>query len=959
MKQSIILLLFTVLFCMVPTEALSQKRAYVVLNYYASGNTRTRDLTFYYDEENRANSNPLNEGYEEPVWSTNIGNAIIQAKIDDSFIDARPTSCYKWFFHTDKNGVQGINFLNTSEVTNMAMMFSYSNINKTLDLSYFDTSKVTDMNSMFYSCRSTETINVSSFNTSNVTDMSKMFASCLLLKELDLSHFNTSRVNNMEGMFESCRELVNLDVSHFNTTRVNSMKSMFDNNWKLSTLDVSNFNTSNVRNMSGMFLNCKSLTCLDFSNFNTLNVQSMYDMFHGCSSLTSLDLSSFNTSNVTDMRNMFWGCSNMTSLNLSSFDLSNVGSNTSNMFLSCNSLKKLRVSLSMSKLASDACSSIGTAKSPCLLIVPEGFDFGGIDTSGAYFKWKGGYFYLEPVSAYCHLSPDGTILTFYNDDKKETRDGTTFAINTTTTPEWSNSIESVSTVVFDSSFSEARPASTFEWFNNMNQLSNIEGLEYLNTSSTTDVSRLFGECYSIEELDLSSFEMNNVSNSTQMLHNCTNLKKLTVSASMNGIAEDACEGIGTMENPCLLIAPDDFDFGGTDTSGDYFLWKSGYFTLKTWDYVNMSQTYGDEFSLHGTNMFTLPLIYEGNIIYLTSNDMVTNGNGITYIEQGDPYGDVMRLQDQSFVYTAGTGTFTVTGTAGNHIIEYTLTVNKAPVTVTAKSYTIVQGESMPAFEANYEGFKAGQTSSVLTTQPSFSCSASSSDTPGTYDIVVSGAEAKNYTFTYVNGTLTVVEPWDYITITSSGVGTYCSNKDLDFSNVTDFTAYVALGYNTATTTVTVVKVTDVPAGTGLYLQGKPGTYPVPWGKSYSYYVNLLKGTTSDIILEPTEGDCTNYILYKDSNSGIVGFRPLMNATNMPKNKAYLQIPTNIVSGNGSGNTKEISIWIDNPDEEGITTGISNIENDMADDAFYTLSGIRVEHPQKGIYIHRGKKVVVK
>ena len=109
----------------------------------------------------------------------------------------------------------------------------------------------------------------------------------------------------------------------------------------------------------------------------------------------------------------------------------------------------------------------------------------------------------------------------------------------------------------------------------------------------------------------------------------------------------------------------------------------------------------------------------------------------------------------------GAGTTIVTATqAGDDDYnsftrEYTLTVNKSPLTVTANSYTIKQGEALPTFEATYSGFKNGETASVLTTQPSFNCSATSTSEPGTYDIEVSGAEATNYDISYVKGTLTI------------------------------------------------------------------------------------------------------------------------------------------------------------------------------------------------------------
>ena len=107
------------------------------------------------------------------------------------------------------------------------------------------------------------------------------------------------------------------------------------------------------------------------------------------------------------------------------------------------------------------------------------------------------------------------------------------------------------------------------------------------------------------------------------------------------------------------------------------------------------------------------------------------------------------------------GTYTITVSKGSVTNKYdsyvngTLTINKAPLTVTAKNYIIKQGESLPTFEATYSGFKNSETFSVLTTQPSFNCSATSVSGPGTYDIIVSGAAAQNYSMSYVKGTLTI------------------------------------------------------------------------------------------------------------------------------------------------------------------------------------------------------------
>ena len=96
-----------------------------------------------------------------------------------------------------------------------------------------------------------------------------------------------------------------------------------------------------------------------------------------------------------------------------------------------------------------------------------------------------------------------------------------------------------------------------------------------------------------------------------------------------------------------------------------------------------------------------------------------------------------------------------------------LTITKAPLNISAGSYSMKQGESLPTFSASYSGFKNGETEDVLTTKPTLSTSATSSSVPGTYDVVVSGAAAQNYEISYTNGTLTITATTtETITITA-------------------------------------------------------------------------------------------------------------------------------------------------------------------------------------------------
>ena len=294
------------------------------------------------------------------------------------------------------------------------------------------------------------------------------------------------------------------------------------------------------------------------------------------------------------------------------------------------------------------------------------------------------------------------------------------------------------------------------------------------------------------------------------------------------------------------------------------------------------------------------------------------------------------------------------GTETNTNVTYvngTLTITKAPLTITANSYTIKEGDALPSYDAVFTGLKNNEQESVVS--PVFSCSATDSNTPGTYDINVT-ATSDNYTIATVAGTLTILPDKMSITIGAPGVGTYCSPYDLDFSTVTDFKAYIATGYNSATGNVIVQAVKDVPAGTGLFLKGTPGTYDVPCGESSSYYVNMLVGVTEATTISATDGNMTNFLL-SATNTSDACFRPISSTYNLKANRAYLQIPTSMVSSSAGANSVGIEF------EEGVT-GIDNSLSDMDTDAhWFTLDGRKLngKPTQKGIYVVNGQKVVIK
>ena len=154
--------------------------------------------------------------------------------------------------------------------------------------------------------------------------------------------------------------------------------------------------------------------------------------------------------------------------------------------------------------------------------------------------------------------------------------------------------------------------------------------------------------------------------------------------------------------------------------------------------------------------------------------------------------------------TSQVGTYTIEvrkGTIKNEDVLFesgSLTITKAPLTISVGNYTKKQGDAMPAFKASYTGFKNGEDESVLIKQPVFETTATAESAPGEYPITVYGVEADNYEVkSYIAGTLTVEE------------------------GVTDISHIEQLCDKAAWYTLQGVKLSDKPSMPGVYIhQGR-------------------------------------------------------------------------------------------------------------------------------------------
>ena len=512
---------------------------------YVAQSADKTTLTFYYDDQ-RATRTGTTWGIEErkeegnvtfPAWAGTYQVAdSLTARVvfDASFRDFRPTTTAVWFHnYRALKQIEGLEYLNTQNVTYMNGMFKGCSGLTSLDVSHFNTQNVTNMWGMFSSCSGLTSLDVSHFNTQNVTDMDGMFSGCSGLTSLDVSHFNTQNVTDMRYMFSDCSDLTSLDLKNFNTQNVTNMSGMFWGCQRLTSLDVSHFNTQNVTDMREMFSRCSGLTSLDVSHFNTQNVTDMRAMFSSCSGLTSLDLKHFNTQNVIDMRGMFMDCSGLTSLDLKYFNTQNV-TDMGLMFYGCSALTTIKSNTAWQ------CPRSGGMFAGCTKL-KGAVPYNGNKTDVTMANPETGYFTRSNdggVEAYVAQSADKTTLTFYYDDQRATRTGTTWGIEETkkegddTFPAWAGTLKvadsTTTRVVFDASFGDFRPTTIARWFTHCKVLTQIEGLEHLNTSEVKDMSYTFFGCNALTSLDLKSFNTQNVTDMREMFKGCSGLTSLDV-----------------------------------------------------------------------------------------------------------------------------------------------------------------------------------------------------------------------------------------------------------------------------------------------------------------------------------------------------------------------------------------------------------------------------------------------
>ena len=195
-------------------------------------------------------------------------------------------------------------------------------------------------------------------------------------------------------------------------------------------------------------------------------------------------------------------------------------------------------------------------------------------------------------------------------------------------------------------------------------------------------------------------------------------------------------------------------------------------------------------------------------------------------------------------------------------------------------------------------------------------------------------------------------------VPSSGLGTFSADMSLALPEGLD-AYYTSSELNYANGGRLFVKVRPldtkvIPAQTGVVLNGTGGdTFILVQTDEQAdlYEDNTLVPVVEPTHVEPVEGDFTNFMLKSGKFIRIAEANP---TSTMPANRAYLQLPTDALNMEAAANGIYI-LW-----DSSETTGIGdNPFQSSSDNVYYDLQGRRVVSPKQGVYITRGKKVVVK
>lgn len=194
--------------------------------------------------------------------------------------------------------------------------------------------------------------------------------------------------------------------------------------------------------------------------------------------------------------------------------------------------------------------------------------------------------------------------------------------------------------------------------------------------------------------------------------------------------------------------------------------------------------------------------------------------------------------------------------------------------------------------------------------------------------------------------LSVYTPLVTVSVSEAGYATYATTNNIVVPEGNDVEVKTVT-VNEDNSTITLHEVaanTVIPANTGILVKAAQGDYNfvVTSDAGEELPPNNLVAATKAVNSDDAK---YKYFALTKLSDGKVGFAVVKEGVNIPAGKAYLKV----IKSTGA---KFFGL-------DGEATGINSVKTAKADGAYYTLEGVKTTKPVKGLYIHNGKKIVVK
>ena len=412
---------------------------------------------------------------------------------------------------------------------------------------------------------------------------------------------------------------------------------------------------------------------------------------------------------------------------------------------------------------------------------------------------------------------------------------------------WEDQCSSITKVVFDESFANARPKNCFHWFYGCANLTAITGLNNFNTSEVADMSGMFNGCSSLTSLDLSNFNTSEVTDMNHMFHYCSGLTSITFgehfSTSKVGNMDNMFSGCTALANGTLTVKGD----AAPTISQDIFsVFKYG--TLVT--------------DLTASDLGVTENTTGSNAGYFTwkGGKFVAHNNRVSYLdENGDRqfHDGATRITDTStslnggWYYASGNGTINDNVDMAVDADVHLILADGSKMTVTVNSNAIECNGNLTIY-----GQSTGDDMGRLTINPqqcgiAINCSGNLTINGGQINASSDWAETIS-----ADGDITINGGQVTATGTNSSVIPIASGKDITI-NGGQVTATGTYGFVTAFfTTITLGwrNSTDF-----IQARNYEGTVKIPAGKGFYYTagdnMTFLGNATNDYVFG-AEGNAT-------------------------------------------------------------------------------------------------------